>query len=111
MTPKTALAATLIFLVRMYQRYVSPFRPPSCRFYPSCSSYAVTALARFGAFKGGWLAIRRLGRCHPWTPGGVDEVPSTWERRHERPEFVPPVFDKEPGVSPRASRPHPEHTT
>jgi putative membrane protein insertion efficiency factor len=101
-------AAPLILLVRFYQRFVSPFRPPSCRFYPSCSSYAVTALTRFGAFKGGWLAARRLGRCHPWTPGGVDEVPQTWEQRHERPEFVPPVIAGEQDPVPP---PHHQHTT
>ena len=49
--------------------------PPSCRFYPSCSAYAMTAVQRFGPIKGSWLAARRLGRCHPWNPGGVDHVP------------------------------------
>lgn len=68
-------AAPLIWLVRLYQRFISPMFPPSCRFTPSCSAYAVTALTRFGLFKGSWLAARRLGRCHPWNPGGVDHVP------------------------------------
>ena len=49
--------------------------PPSCRFYPSCSAYAITALERFGPVKGTWLTVRRLLRCHPWNPGGVDHVP------------------------------------
>lgn len=69
------LAFPLVALVRLYQLLLSPLFPPSCRFYPSCSAYAVTALTRFGPFRGGWLALRRLGRCHPWNPGGVDHVP------------------------------------
>jgi putative membrane protein insertion efficiency factor len=59
----------------MYQTLVSPLLPPSCRFYPSCSAYAVTALERHGALKGSWLAARRLARCHPFHPGGIDPVP------------------------------------
>jgi uncharacterized protein len=65
----------LLWLIRGYQTFVSPLRPPTCRYYPSCSAYAVTALERFGLLRGTWLAARRLGRCHPWTPGGVDHVP------------------------------------
>lgn len=65
----------LIGLVRGYQLVVSPFLGPSCRYYPSCSAYAVEALRVHGAIKGTWLAIRRLLRCHPWAPGGVDHVP------------------------------------
>ncbi|YAL84716.1 membrane protein insertion efficiency factor YidD [Dermacoccaceae bacterium W4C1] len=65
----------LVWLVRIYQRFISPALPPSCRFTPSCSAYAVTALQRHGVFKGSWLAIRRIARCHPWNPGGVDHVP------------------------------------
>lgn len=65
----------LVWGVRLYQRFLSPLTPPSCRFYPSCSAYAVTALRRFGPLKGSWLATRRLLRCHPWNPGGVDHVP------------------------------------
>jgi putative membrane protein insertion efficiency factor len=69
------VAAPLIGAIVLYQRFVSPLRPPTCRYYPSCSAYAVTALRRFGPVKGTWLALKRLGRCHPWTPGGVDHVP------------------------------------
>lgn len=69
------LARPLIWLVRGYQLVVSPFLPPSCRFHPTCSCYAIEALQRHGALKGFWLALRRVSRCHPWHPGGHDPVP------------------------------------
>ena len=69
---------TLVALVRGYQKYISPGLPPSCRFYPSCSQYALEALQRHGAFKGTLLAARRLTRCHPFNPGGEDPVPERW---------------------------------
>ena len=65
----------LVALIRVYQSLVSPMTGPSCRYYPSCSSYALLAVQRHGALRGSWLAVRRLARCHPWTPGGVDDVP------------------------------------
>ncbi|HSN91677.1 MAG TPA: membrane protein insertion efficiency factor YidD [Anaeromyxobacteraceae bacterium] len=65
----------LVLLVRLYRRAVSPLLPPACRFYPSCSAYAVGALERHGALKGSWLTARRLARCHPFHPGGIDPVP------------------------------------
>jgi putative membrane protein insertion efficiency factor len=65
----------LIFLVRFYKRFISPLKPRSCRFYPTCSSYALEALERHGAFWGSYLAIRRILRCHPLNPGGYDPVP------------------------------------
>ena len=64
-------------LIRIYQWTVSPLLGPRCRFYPSCSQYALQALQRFGVLKGGWLAVVRLGRCHPWQPGGFDPVPES----------------------------------
>jgi putative membrane protein insertion efficiency factor len=70
------LAWALLQLVRGYQLVLSPLLGPRCRFYPSCSAYAVTALQRHGALRGSWLAIRRLLRCHPWNPGGIDHVPA-----------------------------------
>ncbi|HVD64359.1 MAG TPA: membrane protein insertion efficiency factor YidD [Lapillicoccus sp.] len=75
MTASRLAALPLIWLVRAYQLIRLPWTPQSCRFYPSCSAYAVTALERYGPLKGTWLAVRRLLRCHPWNPGGVDHVP------------------------------------
>lgn len=69
------VSTPLIGLIRVYQRFLSPLTPPTCRFYPSCSAYAVTALQRYGPLRGSWMAARRLGRCHPWAAGGVDHVP------------------------------------
>lgn len=65
----------LVALLRTYQAVVSPMTGPTCRYYPSCSSYALVAVQRHGAVRGTWLAVRRLARCHPWAPGGVDDVP------------------------------------
>jgi uncharacterized protein len=65
----------LVALVRGYQLTISPLLPPSCRFTPSCSQYALEAITRHGAAKGTWLAARRLVRCHPFHPGGFDPVP------------------------------------
>jgi putative membrane protein insertion efficiency factor len=65
----------LIVLLRSYKRWISPLLGPRCRFHPTCSEYAMQAIARFGAFKGSWLALRRILRCHPLHPGGIDPVP------------------------------------
>ena len=70
-----ALALPLVLFVRGYQLFLSPFLPPSCRYTPSCSAYAIEALQRHGALRGGWLALRRIARCHPFRPGGYDPVP------------------------------------
>lgn len=67
-------------LIRAYQLIVSPLLPASCRYLPSCSSYAAEAIAVHGALKGGWLALRRLSRCHPWGGSGYDPVPSAEHR-------------------------------
>ncbi|HQY33307.1 membrane protein insertion efficiency factor YidD [Actinotalea sp.] len=74
----------LLGLLRVYQSTISPLTGPSCRYYPSCSQYAVVAVQRHGAVRGTWLALRRLGRCHPWTPGGVDDVPPAHEKTSAR---------------------------
>jgi len=65
----------LLLLIKCYQLCFSPFFGGQCRFYPSCSAYAAEAIDAHGALRGTWLAIRRLARCHPWHPGGVDPVP------------------------------------
>jgi putative membrane protein insertion efficiency factor len=67
-----------IFLIRLYQWTVSPLLGPRCRFYPSCSNYALEAVRRFGAVRGSWLGLLRLLRCHPWQAGGYDPVPEGW---------------------------------
>ncbi len=71
----TPLSWLLIALIRLYQLFISPGLPPSCRFTPSCSQYTLDAIRRHGALKGVWLGARRLVRCHPWHPGGYDPVP------------------------------------
>lgn len=65
----------LIFLIRFYRKYVSPNKPPSCRFYPTCSMYAIQAIEKYGALKGTFMAIKRILKCHPLHPGGYDPVP------------------------------------
>lgn len=62
-------------LIRFYQRYISPAMPPACRFQPTCSQYGYEAIARYGVGRGGWMALRRVARCHPWHQGGLDPVP------------------------------------
>ena len=80
--PATRIAATarwprqvLVALIRLYRIALSPLIGPACRFEPSCSSYAIEAIARRGVIRGGWLAARRIGRCHPWGGFGYDPVP------------------------------------
>jgi putative membrane protein insertion efficiency factor len=97
-----AVSRLLIAPIRLYQRFVSPLRPPTCRYYPSCSAYAVEALQVHGPIKGLWLGVRRIGRCHPWTPGGVDHVPpaGTRSRRAQsQPSPLDPTTDAAPDES------------
>jgi len=74
------MRALVIGLIKAYRYVLSPLLGNRCRFYPSCSCYAEEAVTRFGLLRGGWLALRRLLRCHPWRPGGVDPVPEKEEK-------------------------------
>jgi len=65
----------LLGMVRFYRLVISPLLPPSCRYQPTCSEYAIEAITRYGPFKGLWLTLKRLGRCHPWGGHGYDPVP------------------------------------
>ena len=78
----------LLALIRLYQWTVSPLLGPVCRFYPSCSRYGYEAIATHGAIYGSYLTLRRLLRCHPWNPGGIDTVPP----RSARPWWAPPLM-------------------
>jgi uncharacterized protein len=78
---ETAVVRGVIFLIQLYRHMVSPLRLPTCRFTPTCSQYAVDALAEYGLVRGGWLAAVRLAKCGPWHRGGWDPIP---ERRKER---------------------------
>lgn len=72
---KRLLSSLLIAPIRFYRAYISPLTPPACRFTPTCSQYAIEALQKHGPFKGSWLAIKRICRCHPWGGSGYDPVP------------------------------------
>ncbi|MEX0874921.1 MAG: membrane protein insertion efficiency factor YidD [Actinomycetota bacterium] len=79
------VARALVAPIRLYQRLVSPLLGSRCRFYPSCSEYAAQSILRFGPFRGAYLGVRRLLRCHPWNAGGFDYVPEdfSWRRAPE----------------------------
>jgi uncharacterized protein len=79
-----AAARPLIAVLTGYQRWISPVLPPMCRFHPSCSAYAVEALQVHGALRGIWLTVRRLLRCAPWHPGGIDPVPPRRTTEHHK---------------------------
>jgi hypothetical protein len=72
---KRILSLPFLFLIKVYQVAISPLFPPTCRFYPTCSAYSYEAIFKYGPLKGGWLAVRRIVRCHPRNPGGFDPVP------------------------------------
>jgi putative membrane protein insertion efficiency factor len=73
--PYRVMKTLMIWLIKGYRHFISPLFPPSCRFQPTCSQYAIEALERFGVFKGSWLALTRILRCHPLHPGGYDPLP------------------------------------
>ncbi|HEY9054723.1 MAG TPA: membrane protein insertion efficiency factor YidD [Rectinemataceae bacterium] len=72
---KKVVSAPFLLLIKVYRVFVSPLFPPSCRFYPTCSAYSYEAISKYGPVKGGWLAMKRISRCHPRNPGGFDPVP------------------------------------
>lgn len=69
------LKGVFLGVIKFYRLFISPLKPPCCRFYPSCSEYAAEAVQKYGALKGGWLAVKRICRCHPFNEGGYDPVP------------------------------------
>jgi hypothetical protein len=69
------MSKLLLLLIKAYRYGISPLLGPSCRFFPTCSEYAAQAIEKYGAGHGGWLALKRISRCHPWHPGGYDPVP------------------------------------
>ncbi|MGM7690811.1 membrane protein insertion efficiency factor YidD [Staphylococcus felis] len=75
------MKTVLIGLIRIYQRFISPLTPPSCRFYPTCSNYTLEAIRVHGAIKGTWLGIKRILKCHPFHKGGFDPVPIKKENK------------------------------
>lgn len=87
--PRPSLLARLLALPIRAWRLVSRHLPPRCRFYPSCSAYALEALERHGAARGSWLALKRIGRCHPWHEGGIDPVPEPNVRSSSAPPGAP----------------------
>ncbi|MFS8578865.1 MAG: membrane protein insertion efficiency factor YidD [Novibacillus thermophilus] len=69
------MRSVALALIQVYRRWISPFKPPTCRFYPTCSAYAYEAIQKYGVIKGGLLTLKRLAKCHPLHPGGIDRVP------------------------------------
>ncbi len=89
----------LLFLIKIYRKYISPLKKPCCKYYPSCSAYAEQALEKHGAFKGSLLAVWRIFRCNPWSLGGIDHVPDKFEfytlsKRYGKGKTVPDEENK-----------------
>ena len=91
----------MIRCIRWYQRHISANTPACCKYYPTCSRYAIEAIERFGACRGGLLAVLRLLRCRRWSRGGIDDVPQryslfyrfSWSKAHEEPRLTPLAWD------------------
>lgn len=75
----------LILLIKGYRLFISPYLGQNCRYEPSCSAYAVEALQRYGVLRGGWMAVKRVSRCHPWHEGGYDPVPPVSDSNAPKP--------------------------
>lgn len=82
-SPGRAAVRAAVFVIQLYRNAISPLRPPSCRFTPTCSQYAVAALTEFGAIRGGWMSTMRLLKCGPWHSGGWDPIPERSASRAE----------------------------
>jgi len=78
------LEKVFISIIRFYQKFLSPLKPPTCRFYPTCSHYGLEAVKKHGALRGGYLTAVRILKCHPFHPGGVDFVPENWKDRKNK---------------------------
>ena len=98
----------LLVLLRGYKRWISPALPPACRYHPTCSVYTMQAIERYGALRGGWMGVKRLARCHPGFPGGIDPVPElpvphghSPSCDHDHPDDPSAPFADEPTVAAR----------
>lgn len=97
----SVVSNAMIRAIRWYQRRISANTAPHCKYYPTCSNYALEAVERYGAFRGGVLAAMRLLRCRPWSRGGIDDVPQqysifyrfSWSKAHEEPRLTPLAND------------------
>ena len=82
-------------LIKFYRRFISPLFPPKCKYYPTCSTYALEAVRRFGAVRGSALAVWRILRCNPWSMGGVDLVPEKFTFRVKKYDFIYPDYGED----------------
>ncbi len=80
---KNLIIEVLVLPIRLYRKFISPLKPATCRFRPTCSKYAILALKRYGILKGGWLTVTRIARCHPFCEGGLDPVPADRSRSEQ----------------------------
>ena len=90
---RTITTALLLVVLRGYQYLISPLLGPRCRFWPSCSNYAIEALRLHGPARGGWLALKRIAKCHPWHAGGIDPVPECPDCRQPAPDETASTTD------------------